>query len=216
MGQSGAGESIDGRVRAAVDAWLRWLPRWEPPTHRSRTRVCRRCVGSPLVAAAGFEGDVPHAVKHALVMRLTHLIDAEVDDYTGRNLPLLARELRDSEERKQARSYQPGEGLAPEYQGLDLDPEPDPGQPFLFTIAELAASAETAALPDPEPLTDAAKAALRHEMELADDHATRTGMAVCLSLTEHRDRIAAAIERLVEPQIAAMLAELTRSLDSPL
>ncbi len=168
------------------------------------------------MAAAGFDGYVPHAVKHALVMRLTHLIDAEVDEYTQRNLPLLARELRDSEARKQARSYRPGEGLAPEYQGLDLDPEPDPGQPFLFTIAELAASAETVPLPEPEPLTDAAKAALRHEVDLADDHATRTGMAVCLSLTEHRERIAAALERLVEPQIEAMLAELTRSLDAPL
>lgn len=215
MGQN-SGASVDARVRAAVDAWLRWLARWEPSTHRTRVRVCRRCVGSPLVAAAGFDGDIPHAVKHALVMRLTQLIDAEVDDYTQRNLPVLARELRESEARKQASSYRPGEGLAPEYQGLDLDPEPDPGQPFLFTIAELAESAGAATVPDPEPLSDAAKAALRHEMELADDHATRVGMAICLALTEHRRRIADALDRLVEPQIEALLAELTRSLDAPL
>ncbi|MET1044569.1 MAG: spermidine/putrescine ABC transporter substrate-binding protein [Microbacteriaceae bacterium] len=217
MGQDTAESSIDARVQDAVDAWLRWLTRWQPSTHRARTRLCRRCVGSPLVEAAGFDHDIPHTVKHALVMRLSTLIEAEVDSYTERNLPLLSRELRDSEARKQARPYRPNDGLAPEYQGLDIDPEPDPGQPFLFTMAELAENeALGIRLPEPPPLTDAAKAALRHEMSLADDHATRTGMSVCLALTDHRTRIQDAVERLVEPQVEALLRDLSRSLDAPL
>lgn len=208
--------SIETRVRAAVDAWSQWLPQWEPPTHRTRMRVCARCFGSPLVAAAGLDGDVPHAVQHALVMRLNTIIERLVDAYTERNLPLLWRELRDAETRKRSRPYRPGEGLAPEYQGLELDPEPIQGQPFLFTLAELADQVATPhRLPDPEPLSDEAKDALRREMALADDEATRIGMAVCLELTAHRPRIRDEVERLVEPQIAALLEELTRALDAP-
>ena len=217
MGQETVEPPLDVRVETAVDAWLSWLTRWQPSTHRTRTRVCRRCVGSPLVDAAGLDRDVPHTVKHALIMRLSALIEAEVDSYTDRNLPLLSRELRDSEERKQARPYRPNDDLAPEYQGLDIDPEPDPAQPFLFTMAELAQDvARGIPLPEPEPLTDAAKAALRHEMALADDHATKTGMTVCLALTDHRARIHDAVERLVEPQVEALLRDLSRSLDAPL
>lgn len=208
--------SLETRVRTAVEAWLRWLPRWEPPTHRTRSRVCARCFGSPLVAAAGLDGDVPHAVQHALVMRLNAIIERRVDDYTERNLPLLWRELRDADARKRARPYRPGEDLAPEFQGLELDPEPIQGQPFLFTLAELADEVATPhRLPDPEPLSAEAKDALRREMALADDEATRVGMAVCLELTAHRARIREAVERLVEPQIASLLEELTKALDAP-
>jgi hypothetical protein len=217
MGQQSAEPSLDAQVRSAVDAWLRWVARWQPGSHRSRARLCRRCVGSPLVDAAGFDHDIPHAVKHALVMRLNAVIESDVDAYTERNLPLLSEELKDSEARKRARPYRPNDDLAPEYQGLDIDPEPDPSQPFLFTLTELARdAARDIRVPDPEPLTDAAKAALRHEMALADDHATQTGMAVCLALMDHRRRINDAVERVVEPQVQALLRDLSRSLDAPL
>lgn len=210
------GHSIETRVRGAVESWLRWLPRWEPASHRTRARVCPRCFGSPLVAAASLDGDVPHAVQHALVMRLNTIIEQAVDAYTERNLPLLWRELRDADARKRSSPYRPGEGLAPEFQGLELDPEPIAGQPFLFTLAELADDvAAPHRLPDPEPLSDEAKDALRREVALADDEATRIGMSVCLELTAYRPRIRSAIEHLVEPQIEALLQELTRSLDAP-
>ena len=48
-------DGIDGRVRGAVDLWLRWLPRWQIGTARPRTRICRKCTGSPIAAAAAKE-----------------------------------------------------------------------------------------------------------------------------------------------------------------
>ncbi|MFC7764759.1 hypothetical protein [Leucobacter soli] len=42
-----SGDPIEARVGAAVDAWLRWVPTWQPGTHRGRSRMCRRCTGSP-------------------------------------------------------------------------------------------------------------------------------------------------------------------------
>ena len=275
---------IEGRVREAVDAWLRWLPRWTIGTARGRTRVCRTCFGSPVATAAGFDHEVPHAVQHALLSRLRGVVDDEVDVYTTRNLPLVDRELRRAAH-PGGQGYQPQEGLAPEFQGLDLDPEPEPGQPFLFTLAGLAgmppddglvppdpsvaggepaepttepdvgadsfdiadldgwllppdSATPLAALPpdapgpvtrsehQPEPApraesepqaeySDEAKAALRHEITLAGDHAEAVGTSLCLALVQHRPRIAEAIDRLVAPQVDELLAELSRALEQP-
>jgi hypothetical protein len=215
-------DSIEGRVRNAVDAFLRWLPRWSIGTSKARTRVCRLCLGSPVAAAAGFDHDVPHTVQHALLSRMRVIVDEAVDDYTAKNLPLVSRELAKSSEPEEA-GYRPEEGLALEFQGLEIDPEPDPGQPFLFTLGELAAEDRTLASPagapqDPEPPTvfsEEAKNALRTELELADEHARLVGTAVCLALVEHRRRIADAVDRLVEPQIDELLAELSQSLENP-
>ncbi|QSB24502.1 hypothetical protein JN350_08045 [Curtobacterium sp. 24E2] len=131
-------DGIDGRVRSAVDVWLRWLPRWQIGTARPRTRICRKCTGSPIASAAGFGQDVPHAVQHALIGRISTIVEDAVDDYTAKNLPLLQRELERAAARKRHAGYQPAEGLSPEFQGLDVDPEPSPGSPFLFTLGELA------------------------------------------------------------------------------
>ena len=214
-------EDIDGRVREAVDAWLRWLPRWSIGTSRARTRVCRVCFGSPVATAAGFDHEVPHAVQHALLNRLRVVVDDAVDVYTTRNLPLVDRELRRAE-RPGDQGYQPQEGLELEFQGLDLDPEPEPGQPFLFTLAELtgaptddARQRPPAQPPTPTEYSDEAKAALRRELELADEHARSVGTAVCFALLEQRTRIADAVGRLVEPQVEALLAELSQTLDVP-
>jgi hypothetical protein len=209
--------SIEARVSHEVDNWLRWLPRWRPGTHRSRTRLCRRCFGSPIISAAGLATDVPHAVQHALSMRMKLIIDSAVDDYTDRNLPLLRREIQLSEERKSRRPYKPGEGLAPEALGLELDPEPEPDQPYLFTLGELAsvAAAEQAA-PPPVPLSEPEKEAIRAEVKLADQYAKQIGRRVCVELVQHRDRIVAAVDDIVEPQIAQLLADLDSELDSPL
>ena len=127
---------------------------------------------------------------------------------------MLQAELDQQAARNRARSYRPAEDLDPEFEGLPLDPDPVPGAPFLFTIAGLAeeADADVPALP---PLTDEAKAALRQEVGLADDYANMVGREVCSILLHHRLRIQAAVAELVEPQIAAMLEELTRSLDAP-
>lgn len=214
-------DEIEGRVRDAVDAWLRWLPRWTIGTSRARTRVCRVCFGSPVATAAGFDHEVPHAVQHALLNRLRVVVDDAVDVYTTRNLPLVDRELRRAE-RPGDQGYQPQEGLALEFQGLDLDPEPEPDQPFLFTLAELTGAptgeaGERPPSPPPAPTeySDEAKAALRRELELADEHARSVGTAVCFALLEQRERIADAVERLVEPQVEALLAELSQTLDVP-
>ena len=119
------------------------------------------------------------------------------------------RELDHQAARNRARSYRPAEGLEPEFEGLPLDPEPQPGAPFLFTISGLAEEAD-AGIPALPPLSDEAKAALRQEVGLADDYANMIGREVCTILLHHRLRIQAAITQYVEPQIEAMLEELTR------
>ncbi|MCU1527934.1 MAG: spermidine/putrescine transporter substrate-binding protein [Frondihabitans sp.] len=206
-------------MRTGVDAFLRWLPRWRLGTSKARTRVCRQCLGSPVATAAGFDHDVPHAVQHALLSRMRVIVDDAVDDYTARNLPLVSRELSKQKPAPDPARYRPEEGLALEFQGLQVDPEPEPGQPFLFTLKELAEEDHADDLrPDPETPTvysEEAKAALRTELELADDHARQVGTAVCLALVEHRRRIADAIDRLVEPQIDELLAELSQALENP-
>jgi hypothetical protein len=206
--------SIETQVSQAVDAWLRWLPRWEPATHRGRVAPCRRCFGSPVLSAAGLGSDVPHGVQHGLSTRIKTIVDASVAEYTARNLPMLQAELDQQAARNRSRSYRPAEGLAPEFEGLPLDPDPIPGTPFLFTISGLAAQDE-AEIPALPPLSEEAKAALRQEVHLADDYANMIGREVCAILLHHRLRIQAAVTQYVEPQIAAMLEDLTRSLDAP-
>lgn len=206
--------SLETQVSQAVDAWLRWLPRWEPATHHGRVAPCRRCLGSPVLSAAGLGTDVPHAVQHGLSTRVKTIIDHAVSDYTARNLPLLQAELDQQAERNRARSYRPAEGLEPEYDGMPLDPEPMPGAPFLFTLGGLAEQADSD-VPELPPLSEQAKAALRQEVALADDYATMVGREVCGILLHHRLRIQNAVARYVEPQIASMLADLAQALDAP-
>jgi len=167
-----------------------------------------------VLSAAGLGSDVPHGVQHGLSTRVKTIVDQAVAAYTARNLPMLQAELDQQAARNRARSYRPSEGLDPEFEGLPLDPEPMPGAPFLFTISGLAdeANADIPALP---PLSEEAKAALRQEVALADDYANMIGREVCSILLHHRLRIQAAVSQHVEPQIAAMLDELTKSLDAP-
>lgn len=207
-------DPIADRVTAGVDAWLRWLPGWQPGTHRGRSRMCRRCTGSPLLLAAGIEGEVPHQVAHALTSRMQRIIDRVVDDYTEHELPALHAELT-GEQLWNTGGFEPGAGLDPEYDGLDLDPETDDGQPFLFTLAELAEqSRPDQPLPRP-PLSAEEKQRLRREVEEASRYADDVGRQLCFALTGHRPRIRAAVERFVEPQIRAMLDELSRHLEPP-
>jgi hypothetical protein len=206
--------SLETQVDQAVEAWLRWVPRWEPATHRGRVAPCRRCLGSPILSAAGIGADVPHGVQHGLSTRIKTIVDHAVATYTARNLPMLQSELDHQAARNRARSYRPTEDLAPEFEGLPLDPEPVPGAPFLFTIAGLADDASSD-LPPLPPLTDDAKAALRQEVALADEYANMVGREICGLLLRHRLAVQDAISQYVEPQIAALLAELTETLDSP-
>jgi hypothetical protein len=208
---------IEARVGEVVDDWLRWLPRWRPGTHTGRTRLCRTCFGSPVIRAAGLATDVPHAVQHALAMRVKLVIDDAVDVYTEATLPLLSRELRANEERTAAAaSYRPSDGLDPEHKGLDLDPPAAPDAPYLFTFAELARPDGSASvLPEPAPLTPEEKAAIRAELRLADDYTARLGTQVCAALFQHRERMRSAVAEFVEPWVQSLLADLERSLDSP-
>lgn len=198
----------------AVTAWLRWVPRWAPATHRGRMAPCRRCFGSPVLSAAGIGSDVPHGVQHGLSTRIKTIIDRAVSSYTAQNLPLLQRELDAQTARNQARGYRPSEDLEPEFEGMPLDPEPVPGAPFLFTLSGLA-DEESAHVPPLPPLSEEAKASLRQEVALADEYANLIGREICGILLQHRLAIHAAIAEYVEPQIEAMLTELTEALDSP-
>lgn len=209
------GSTVEERVGVGVDAWLRWVPKWAPGSHRGRARPCRRCTGSPILAAAGLAVDVPHQVAHALVSRMQRIIDRRVEEFTANELPALHAELT-GEEMWKTGGFDPVAGLEPEYEGLDPDPEPAPGeQPFLFTMAELAEeSRPEPPLPRP-PLSAAEKQQLRAEIERADGCAEEAGQAVCFALMAHRERIQAAVGRFVEPQIKAVLDELTRHLESP-
>ncbi len=205
---------METQVDQAVEAWLRWVPRWEPATHRGRVAPCRRCLGSPILSAVGIGGTVPHGVQHGLSTRIKTIVDHAVAEYTARNLPMLQRELDQQSARNRARSYRPSENLAPEFEGMPLDPDPVPGAPFLFTIAGLADDA-TEELPPLPPLSDEAKAALRQEVTLADEYANMVGREICGILLRHRLSVQAAISQYVEPQIEALLEELTQSLDAP-
>ncbi len=206
--------SLETQVDQAVESWLRWLPRWEPATHRGRVAPCRRCLGSPVLSAAGLGADVPHGVQHGLSTRVKAIVDHAVAVYTARNLPMLQGELDQQAERNRRRSYRPAEGLAPEFEGLPLDPDPTPGQPFLFTLSGLAADAD-ADVPALPPLGDEAKVALRQEMTLADDYANLIGREVCSILLRHRLRVQAALAQYVEPQVEQLLRELSEALDAP-
>ncbi|WP_298039660.1 spermidine/putrescine ABC transporter substrate-binding protein [uncultured Microbacterium sp.] len=206
--------SLETQVDQAVEAWLRWVPRWEPATHRGRVAPCRRCLGSPILSAVGIGNDVPHGVQHGLSTRIKAIVDQVVAVYTEKNLPMLQNELDQQAARNRARSYRPTENLAPEYEGMPLDPDPIPGAPFLFTIAGMADEAGDE-LPPLPPLSEDAKAALRQEVGLADEYANLVGREICALLLTHRLSVQAAISQYVEPQIEAMLSELTQSLDSP-
>ncbi|MBL3698702.1 spermidine/putrescine ABC transporter substrate-binding protein [Leucobacter luti] len=207
--------AIEERVGVAVDAWLRWVPSWSPGTHRGRARLCQRCTGSPMLAASGLTGDVPHQVMHALVSRMHRIIDRQVDDFTEAELPVLHAELSDAEMWR-AGGYDPRANLDPEYEGLDPDPEPgDTEQPFLFTLTGLAEETKPAPpLPRP-PLSAAEKQQLRADIARVDEYAAECGREVCFALMTHRDRISAAVHRFVEPQIQAMLTELSEGLEPP-
>lgn len=207
--------TIDERVGVAVDAWLRWVPSWSPSSQRTRSRLCGKCTGSPIVAAAGLGGDVPHQVTHALVSRMHRIIDKQVEEYTAAELPALHAELAD-QDMWQAGGYDPAAGLDPEFDGVDPDPEPgDDGQPFLFTLAGLAEETRPEPpLPRP-PLSADEKQRLRREIELVDAYSSRVGQELCFALMSHQARVQAAISRFVEPQIRAMLDELSRHLEPP-
>lgn len=206
--------SLETQVGQAVEAWLRWVPRWAPATHRGRVAPCRRCLGSPILSAAGIGANVPHGVQHGLSTRIKSIVDQAVAEYTAQNLPMLQGELDQQAARNRARSYRPSEGLEPEFEGMPLDPEPVPGAPFLFTVAGMADEA-TGELPPLPPLSDEAKSALRQEVGLADEYANMVGREICGLLLRHRLQVQAAISQYVEPQIEAMLAELSEALDSP-
>lgn len=206
--------SLETQVNQAVEAWLRWVPRWEPASHRARQSVCRRCLGSPILAAAGLGDDIPHGVKHGISTRMKTIIDHAVAEYTARNLPLLQGELDQQAARNRARAYRPGDDLAPEFDGMPLDPDPVPGAPFLFTLAGMAEE-DPEPVDDLPPLSEEAKVALRRELALADDFANMVGREVCGLLVPNRGRVHEAVTRFVEPQIDAMLADLARSLDDP-
>lgn len=207
--------TIDERVGVAVDAWPRWVPSWSPGSHRSRSRLCRRCTGSPVVAAAGIGRDVPHQVTHALVSRMQRIIDKQVDEFTAAQLPALHAELG-GEDLWKVGGYDPAGGLDPEFDGVDPDPEPDEGgQPFLFTLAGLAEETRPEPpLPRP-PLSAEEKQRLRREIEVADAYAAEVGRDLCFALMSHQARIETAIARFVEPQVRAMLDELSRHLEPP-
>lgn len=206
--------SLETQVDQAVEAWLRWVPRWEPATHRGRVAPCRRCMGSPILSAVGIGSNVPHGVQHGLSTRIKTVVDRAVADYTARNLPMLQAELDQQAARNRSRSYRPAEDLEPEFEGMPLDPDPVPGAPFLFTIAGMA-DADAGELPPLPPLSEEAKVALRQEVTLADEYANMVGREICGLLLRHRLNVQGAISQYVEPQIEAMLEELTQSLDSP-
>lgn len=209
--------SLETEVRLQVEAWLRWLPKWHPGSGLSRARICRKCTGSPIIRVAGLADEAPHSVQHALVMRITTIINNEVDRYIEQNLPLMHQELQFDELRKKQLPYRPTEGLDPEYEGLELDPPPLPGEPYLFTLSELASDlASTVPMAArPGSLSPEMKQALRTELALSDQFSRDVGNRICQMLAEHRGRITQAVHEFVEPQISALLDELTQELSFP-
>ncbi|MGB3413690.1 MAG: spermidine/putrescine ABC transporter substrate-binding protein [Microbacteriaceae bacterium] len=208
--------SLETEVRLQVDAWLRWLPKWHPGSGLSRARICRKCTGSPFLKVTDLADNAPHAVQHALVMRMNKILADGVDEYVEKNLPLMRQELELDEQRKKQLPYRPSEGLDPEYEGLELDPPALPGEPYLFTLSELASDlASTIPQAKPGFLSPELKRALRLELELSDQFTRDLGNQLCTHLKEHRSRIDRAVQVFVEPQISAMMAELSAELSFP-
>lgn len=210
-----SGEELEDLVSASVRSWEGWLAAWEPPRHRARPRVCKKCTGSPIVIASGFERDTPHQVVHALVSRMHRLIDSAVERYTAAHLPILNSELEGAAIWN-AGGYDPNQGLDAEYDGVDHDAvEPEGQQQFLFTFAELQqAEQPEPALPRP-PLTEAEKRQLKMEIDVADRQAAQVGQEICFQLLGHQTGIRQAVKRFVDPQISSLLDELSRNLESP-
>ncbi|WGD36761.1 spermidine/putrescine ABC transporter substrate-binding protein [Lysinibacter sp. HNR] len=210
-----ADPDLPTRVTTEVELWTRWVPGWKIGSYRTRARICRRCFNSPIARAAGLDQDVPHQVRHALVSRMQKIIDRSVEEFTEASLPNLWREIASDSPAPPSNGYHPHEGLDPEYEGIELDPIPDPGQSFLFTLESLAEKRPERSSPPPAPLSDEQKAVLRSEVALADECARITGQRVCEALREHAPRIKHAITTCVEPQVRAVLSELSHSLESP-
>lgn len=210
------GRSFETEVRLKIEAWLHWLPKWEPGTGLSRARPCRKCLGSPFIVASGMGLETPHTVKHALVMRLNQLLTKEVDRYIQLNLPLMFQELQQDEVRRSKLPYRPTEGLDPEFEGLELDPPDNPQEPFLFTIAELASQMAQHELDlKPPPLSEEKKQAIKKELELSDRFTAIVGNRICDELRLHQKTVQGAVDTFVEPQIRRLLSQLQDELSFP-
>ena len=202
-------------VNTAVDHWLRWLAGWKPSRQRTRARICRKCTGSPIRQAAGFDDGVPHQVTHALITRMHRFIDKIVADYTAQHLPALHAEL-EGDSVWRGSHFDPTADLPPEADSDEIDPLPEnDSQPFLFTLKEFTAEGSAdQALPRP-PLSAAEKEQIKCEIEVADQVAASVGQQLCFALSEHRERIRRAVEHFVEPQVQELLSELSRHLEAP-
>lgn len=209
-------DSLSLRVEEAVAAWEKWLPGWKPPMHRGRIRVCKKCTGSPLSQAAGFDTGVPHQVVHSLISRLHAVIDKEVDRYTKKYLPVLKAELEGAEI-WQSGAYDAKSGMPAENAGLHPDLLFEEGDhPVLFTFAELEESVthQQQVLPMP-PLTESEKKQLAQEIQIADNIAFQTGQQVCFELLPLQARLRDNLNIFVEPQVQSLLDELSRNLEFP-
>ncbi|HUH53207.1 MAG TPA: spermidine/putrescine ABC transporter substrate-binding protein [Microbacteriaceae bacterium] len=210
-----SGEDLAERIAKEVSAWLLWLPKWRPQTHRGRVRLCKRCTGSPIAQAAGFDDGVPHQVVHSLLTRMHRIIDKEVDKYTLTYLPLLKSEL-DGLALWKSGSYDPRSGLPEETADLDPDLLFEEGDhPVLFTFAELEEAINSDPVLPMPPLSAEEKSQLSKEVQLADNKAAQVGQELCLILTTHKSVISEAVMRFIEPQIQQLIDELSRSLETP-
>lgn len=183
--------------------------------NRARPRVCRRCTGSPIVVAAGFDKGTPHQVVHALISRMHRIIDKDVELYTVSHLPILQSEFEGAAIWN-AGGYEPTKGLDTEFDGIDPDAmEPEGEQPFLFTFAQLQAVVRPEpGLPRP-PLTESEKRQLKMEIEVADRRASLVGQEICFQLLGYQTVVREAVERFVDPQVRSLLDELSRNLEAP-
>jgi hypothetical protein len=109
----------------------------DPPR---RIAPCRRCFGSPVLSAAGS--------GRRSARRAARPLDPHQDDRRScrggvhrAQPPDAAGGARSAGRRNRARSYAPAEGSS-RVRGLPLDPEPQSGRPFLFTISGLAEEAD--------------------------------------------------------------------------
>ena len=158
---------------------------------------------------------MPHGVQHGLSTRIKTIVDHAVAEYTDARTCRCCRPSSTTRPRATARAATaPPRDSSRSSRDCRSTPSRSRARPFLFTISGLAEEAD-AGIPALPPLSDEAKAALRQEVGLADDYANMVGREVCTILLHHRLRIQAAISQYVEPQIEAMLEELTRSLDAP-
>lgn len=211
---------LAGAVAEQVAAWQRWVASWQLQHVRTKSRVCANCVsGAQFVMGAAFDTGVPHPVKHALVSRMHRVANKRLSDVVEVVLPEFHREQGRYMSSLQSSEYDPRASLAPEYDGVELDPLPAANEPFLFTLEEFAAASTAGEEPPFEFLIAGQSPQQQQRLARAKHVRDVIHYNICkqlaTGLVSHRAAIKQTLETHVTWQVEADIARLMEHLETP-